>query len=163
MGEHGHKISNGVQGSNTHIYTDIALDLKETYNVELDISLLKFQPGAIFGDMRGTLTYQRNYDPTGDNVINWTDIGAKLTYCYFEGDDLPTQLSEMTAKARFAVQKGIQCTTESGCTDNTIFLEIDDKCYTGELMSDADHDKFAFTQGISNFGTSLFLVILKEV
>lgn len=165
VGEHGHEVSStGIQGPNTHIYTDTGKDLFEKYGLTTQqYSLLKFSPGVLFGEMRGTLNYQRDLDPSEDEAIKAEDIGSRMTYCYFEGDELPTQISEMASKARFMIRKLLQCVVAEDCTDNTISIEIDGECYTGELNQTGDHELFPFTNSNSSFGTILFLVVLKKV
>lgn len=167
VGEPGHiTSSSGIQGSNTHIYSDIAADVLAKFDLSDNLGkyeFLQIQPGVPFGNMRGQLTYQREFNPSDDNAIDSQGIGAKSNYIYLEGSDLPTEMGEFISKAFFKINKNIQCVREANCTSNEIFIEFDGECYAGELNTDADHNLFNFAGSNPIFGDSIFLVVLKKV
>jgi len=116
-----------------------------------------------FGDMRGQLTYQREFNPSDDGAIDSQGIGANSNYIYLEGSDLPTEMGQFISKAFFKINKNIKCMRETNCTSNEIFIEFDGECYAGELNTDADHNLFNFTDSNPIFGDKIFLVVLKKV
>ena len=154
------------KGEPTHVYTDNILDVLPNFNIPVppnNYGYLSFSPADLFGEMRGELIYQRNLHPfEPSEKLDWTGIGSKESYCYFEGDTLPTSAAEMTKLCRFQVVKGVK--NDGGNNDNTIFLHIDGDCYTGELNVTTDHDKFGSWVNDFNFiGETSFLIILKKV
>lgn len=167
VGEPGHTTSSsGIQGANTHIYSDIAADVLAKFGLSDNLGkyeFLQIQPGVPFGNMRGKLTYQREFDPSEDNAIDSQIIGSLSSYIYLEGSDLPSGISEFIPKAFFKINKNIQCVRDSSCTSNEIFLEFDGECYAGELNTDKDHNLFPFADSNPAFGQSIFLTMLRKV